>query len=72
MKKNVAFTLISFALLKWDDCLSLQVPFELPLQIQVQLLLEPEANWLIQNVNKLEFELSRMQMKHENKVHADN
>ena len=72
MKKNVAFTLISFALLKWDDCLSLQVPFELPFQIQVQLLLEPEANWLIQNVNKLEFELSRMQMKHENKVHADN
>ena len=29
MKKNVAFTLISFALLKWDDCLSIQVSFEL-------------------------------------------
>ena len=30
MKKNVAFTLISFAVLKRDDCLSVQVPFELP------------------------------------------
>ena len=29
MKNNVAFTLISFAALKWDDCLSVQVPFEL-------------------------------------------
>ena len=60
MKKNVAFTLISFALLKWDECLSVQVQFELPVQIQVQLLLELEANWLDQNVNELEFELSRM------------
>ena len=50
MKKNVAFTLISFAILKWDDCLSVQVPFEVP----VQLLLELEPNWLDQNVNKLE------------------
>jgi hypothetical protein len=40
MKKNVAVTLISFAVLKRDDCLSLQVTFELP----VQLLLELEAN----------------------------
>ena len=38
-KKNVAFTLISFAVLIWDDCLSFQVPFEKP----VQLLLELEA-----------------------------
>ena len=40
MKKNVAFTVISFAVLKWDDCLSVQLPFELPVQIPVQLLLE--------------------------------
>ena len=25
IKKNVAFTLISFAVLKWDECLSLQL-----------------------------------------------
>ena len=60
MKKNVAFTLISFAVLKWDDCLSVQLPFELPVQITVQLLLELEPNWLVQNVIELEFELSRM------------
>jgi hypothetical protein len=57
MKKNVAFTLTSFAVLKWDDCLSVQVPFQLPAQIPVQLLLELEANRLDQNVNELEFEL---------------
>ena len=39
------------------------MPFELPVQIPVQLLLELEANWLDQNVNELEFELSRMYMK---------
>jgi len=50
MKKDVAFTLIYFAVLKWDHCLSAQVPFELP----VQLLLELQANWLDQNVNELE------------------
>ena len=60
MKKNVAFTLISFAVLKWDECLSVQLPFELPVQIPVQLLLEQKANLLDQNVNELEFELSRM------------
>ena len=37
-KKSVAFTLISFAVLKSDDCLSVQVPFKLPVQIPVQLL----------------------------------
>ena len=63
MKKNVPFTLISFAVLKWDDCLSVQVPFELTVQIPVQLRLELELNWLDQNVNELEFELSRMYMK---------
>ena len=60
MKNNVVFTLISFAVLKLDDCLSVQVPFELQVQIPVQLLLELEAKLLVQNVNELEFELSRM------------
>ena len=55
MKENVAFTLISFAVLKWDDCLSVQLPFELPVQIPVQLLLEIEANLLDQNENEPEF-----------------
>ena len=58
MKKDVAFTLISFAVLKWDECLSVQLPFELPVQIPVQLLLELEAKLL--DLNELEFELSRM------------
>ena len=40
------------------DCLSVQLPFELP--VQIQLLLELELNRLGQNVNELEFELSRM------------
>ena len=58
--RTVAFTLISFAVLKWDDCLSVQLPFELPVQIPVQLLLELGPNWLVQNEIELEFELSRM------------
>ena len=60
MKNNVGFTLITFAVLKVDECLSVQLPFELPVQIPVQLLLELEANLLDENVNELEFELSRM------------
>ena len=60
MKKNVALTLITFAALKWDDCLSFQVLFDLPVQITVQLVLDLEASWLDQDVNELEFELSRM------------
>ena len=55
LKMNVAFTLISFAVLKWDDCLSVQLPFELPVQIPVLLLLELEPNWLVQNGIELEF-----------------
>ena len=43
-EKNVAFTLISFAVLKGDDCLSVQAPFEYPVQVPVQLLPELEAN----------------------------
>ena len=54
MKKNVAFTLISFAVLKWDECLSVQLPFELPFEIPFQLHLELELNLLDQNVNELE------------------
>ena len=40
--------------------------FELPVQIPVQLLLELEVNLLDQNVNELEFELSKIQMKQPN------
>ena len=57
------FTLISFAVLKWDKCLSVQLPFELLVHILVQLLLELEANWIDQSVNEPEFELSRMWIK---------
>ena len=60
INKSVVFTLTSFALPKWNDCLWVQVPFELLVQIRVQFLLELKANWLNQNVNELEFELSRM------------
>ena len=62
-EKKIAFTLISFAVLKWDDCLSVQVPFELLVQILVQLLLELKANLIDQNVNELEYEVSKIQMK---------
>ena len=61
--KNVAFTLNPFAVMKWYDCLPIQLPFELPVQIPVQLLPGLELNLLAQNVIILEFELSRMQMK---------
>ena len=60
MKKKVAFALISFAVLKWEDCLSVQLPIELPVQIPAQLLLELEPNLLVQNMIELEFEISRM------------
>ena len=66
MKKNVAFKLISFVVLKWDDFLSVQLQFELPVQIPVQLLLELEPNWLVQNVIELEFELQGVPHLHEN------
>ena len=59
MKKNVAFTLIFFAVLKWDDE-KVQLPIELLVQIPVQLLLDLEPNWLIQNVIELELKLSKM------------
>ena len=44
----------------YQNEMNVQLPFELPVQIPVQLLLELEANLLDQNVNDLEFELSRM------------
>ena len=44
---------------KWIS-LSVQVPHELPVEIPVQLLLQLEANLLDQNVNELEFGLSRI------------
>ena len=56
----VAFSLISFTVLKCDDSLSFQLPFELPVQTPVQLLLELEPNLLVQDVIELEFELSVM------------
>ena len=60
IKKNVALTFISFAVLKWDECLSVQLPLELPVEIPVQLHLELKVNWLVQNVNEQGFEVSRM------------
>ena len=60
MKKNVGLTLISFTALKWDDCLLVQMQFELAVQILVQLLLELEPNQLVQNVIEQKFELSRI------------
>ena len=60
MKNNVAFTLIPFAVLKWNGFLAVQLPFELPVQTPVQLLLELEPNLLVQDVIELEFELSLM------------
>ena len=60
MKKNLSFTVISFAVLKRGECVSVKLPFELPFQIPVQLLLDLEANLLDQNENELYFELSRL------------
>ena len=55
MKKNIALTLISFAVLKWDEVL-----FDLQFEKLFQLLLKLEANLLDQEVNEIEIELSRM------------
>ena len=44
IKKNVAFTLTSSAVLILDECLSVQLAFELPVQIPVQLHPELEVN----------------------------
>ena len=62
IKKNVAFTLTSFAILKWDEYLiiiSLTAIWGNGSDT-AQLLLKLEANLLDQNMNALEFELSKM------------
>ena len=61
MQKNVAFTitLISFDVLKWDECLPVQLSFELPFELPFQLHIELELNLLDQNVNEVASELSR-------------
>ena len=63
MKKNVAFTLISFAVLKWHECLSFQLPFELTVELPVQLHLELEVNLLVRNVIEREIEREKVHMK---------
>ena len=68
MKKNVAFTLISFAVLKWHECLSFQLPFELTVEIQVQLYLELEVNLLVRNVVEREIKWEKVQMKPPNGI----
>ena len=44
MRKNVAFTLITFAALKSDECLSFQLPFDIQVEIPVHLHLELGVN----------------------------
>ena len=44
MKKNLAFTLISFAVKKLYEYLLFQLPFELQVEILVQLHLELKVN----------------------------
>ena len=56
MKKNEAFILTYFAVLKWDECLYVK-PIAIWVQIPDQILLKLEPNWLDQNVNEIEFEL---------------
>ena len=38
MKKNVAFTRITFAVLKLNECLSVELPFQLHLELKLNLL----------------------------------
>jgi len=63
MKKNADFALISFAVLKWHECLSFQLPFELTVEIPVHLHLELEVNLLVRNVIEREMEREKVQMK---------
>ena len=44
IKKNMTFVLISFAVLKLDDCKYVQLPFELPFQIPVHIPVQLEPN----------------------------
>ena len=59
MKKNVDFTLISFAVLKSDDSLSVQVPFDTGSDTG-SVVSRAKGKLTRPNVNELEFELSRM------------
>ena len=68
MKKKVAFTIISFAVLKWHECLSFQLPFELRVELPVQFHLELEVNLLVRNVIEGEIEREKVQMKPPNVV----
>ena len=52
---------ISFAVLKWHECWSFQLPFEV--EIPVQLHLELEVNLLVRNVIEREIEREKVQMK---------
>ena len=63
MKNNAAFALISFAVLKWHECLSFQLPFELTVELPVQLHLELEVNLLVCNVIEREIKREKVQMK---------
>ena len=54
---------MSFAVLKLEEFLSVQLPFEFLVQIPVQMLLELEADLLDQNVNELQYELSLVYLK---------
>ena len=38
MKKNVAFTRIAYAVLKLNECLSVELPFQLHLELKLNLL----------------------------------
>ena len=63
MKKNAAIALISFAVLKWHECLSFQLPFELTVELPVQSHLELEVNLLVCNVIEREIKREKVQMK---------
>ena len=63
MKKNAAFALFSFAVLKWHEYLSFQPLFELTVEIPAQLHLELEVNLLVRNVIEREIEGEKAQMK---------
>ena len=54
MKKNADFAPISFAVLKWHECLSFQLLFELTVEI---------SNLLVHNVIEREIEREKVQMK---------
>ena len=62
IKKNVALTVISFAVLKWDDCLSVQLPFEILVDGSDTGSVPSWARTKLtsSNVVEIEIELSRM------------